>query len=227
MPQAAKLSQSALPVNATPWQSPAVNLSTQKAPIEGEQKDNVNQAKKIIESHEAAKKETDKMILALSDSKIRAKYVAKRQENRGYFGEMLDSVTKKFVELANQIQGFWESHSFFGADSSLGFLMLAPIVIQGAIALAAAAVIYAAATYASAVKREKDMQSEILADKSLSTADKAKLLGVVAGDALTSKAGAILLPLLLLGGAAFAFSQFKKSEGALLEKGTNFLRGSK
>lgn len=192
----------------------------QKVAIAGEEKTKIVQAKELVESHETAKRQTDKMILGIKDAKVRAKYLVKRQDARGRFSEMLDKVTVKFMELASEVEGLADRlnpfssptsnvkgksvpRSQFGSDDSMGFLMLAPFAIKGALVIAAAAVLYAAGTYAAAIKKEKDMQAEILSDKSLSTSDKAKLLAVVTGDVLQAKAGAILLPLIFVGGAFF------------------------
>lgn len=214
-------------------------MTERKTAIAGEEKSKITQAKELVESHESAKRQTDKMILGIKDAKIRQKYVAKRQEQRGKFGQILDSITSKFLEYASQVEGFFDSmnpfakkpaasasagpsrgqvgayagsaNAFARSDSSMGFLMLAPAAVKVALVAASAAVLYAAATYAAAVKKEKDLQEEILKDPKLSTAEKARLVAVVSGDVIGQKAGAVLVPLLLLGGG---FLVLKAMSGA-------------
>ena len=199
----------------------------QKIAIAGEEKTKVTQAKELVRSHESAKRQTDKMILGIKDAAIRQKYVAKRQQNRGRFGEVLDKVTAKFLQYATKVEGMFDSVNPFSKDPAktssvprgqvgsyqdgMGFLMLAPVMIKGALIAAAAAVLYAASTYAAAVKKEKDLQEEILKDPKLTVAEKARLVAVISGDVLQAKAGAILIPLLLLGGGFFVFKMMKSA----------------
>lgn len=178
--------------------------------IEAQDKSNILAAKELIEDFEKSKKATDTAIQHIKDPKKRMAYMQKSSAIRAESSGIVDSLTRKFVEYATQVKGFLDRNNPFGSDDTMGFLMLAPFAIKGALIIAAGAVLYAAATYAGALKKEKDLQEQILNDPTLSTIEKAKMVASITGEK-TGKIAAIVTPIALvlaLGiGAKFYFDR--------------------
>lgn len=162
-----------------------------------EEKSKILAAKELIEDLEKSKKATDAVIQKIKDPKKRLAYVQKRSAIRAESSGIVDKLTRKFVEYATQVKGFLDKNNPFGSDDTMGFLMLAPFAIKAALTAAAAAVLYAAATYAGALKKEKDLQEQILNDPSLSTVEKVKMVASITGEK-TGKVAAIVTPIALL-----------------------------
>lgn len=183
-------------------------MASDKVAIEGDEKNKIIEAKAIVDDYISAKTKSDDMISKLKNPQTRAKYELKARQNRGAFSEVIDSATSKFLEYAKQVDG-WSSSAlsavkswFSGEDNSMGVIpvvaLAAPWVVKVGLVAAASVIIYAAATYASAKKKETELQEMILKDPSISVAEKNQLLGTVGGGSMLPALGLVVVGALLV-----------------------------
>lgn len=168
-------------------------MATDKVAIEGEDKTKIAQAKQMVDDYMLAKNETDRMIAKISNPVIKAKYESQKKSQRGTFSDSVDALTAKFLQLAAQVEGWFSSPTApaattkpiapkgtaYGEMGLLPLALAAPWAIKVGLVAAASAIIYAAVAYATALKKERELQEMILKDPSLSVSEKNSLLSVV------------------------------------------------